>query len=116
MRLGHAAKLGAQRGDLGRVDADAGAAALGRHAANIENAPAAGDHSMHAACVAFLSGAGACQFFARGAVEQFQSARYGIGGTFGLYRPGIGVIDETEQALLVARPDRRGQRLHQRAQ
>jgi len=116
LRLAHAGQLGAQGGNFGGIDPDAGAAALGRHVADVEGAPGAGDHRAHAAGVAFVGGASAGQFFPDRVVEQLEPARHGIGRAFGLHRTGIGMIDEAERAMLVARPDRRGQRFDQRAQ
>ena len=53
---------------------------------------------------------------AGGAVEQLDAALDRLGGVLGLDRARIGGVDEHELAGIVARPDRRGQRVDQRAQ
>ncbi len=53
------------------------------------------------------------EVFTRRAVEQFQSALDRIGRVLGVDGAGIGRIDENQPAILVARPDRTGQRIEQ---
>ena len=106
---------GAHAFRLGAVDGDAGAAAAARRIDDVERAPLAGDDRRQPAAIAFAGGAGARHFLAAGAVEQFGFARHGIGRVGRLDRARIGGVDEDQPAAVVARPDRRGQRIEQRA-
>ena len=114
MRLDHARELGAHRLHLGAVDRHAGAAGAARRIDHVEDAALAGGDGRQPAGIGLPAAAGAGEFVARGAVEQFELARDRVGRIAGLHRAGIGRIHEDQPAALVARPHRRGQRVEQR--
>ena len=100
---------------LGAVDSDAGAAAAAWRIDDIEQTPLAGDDRRQPPAVTSAGSAGACHFLARAAVEQFGLARHGIGRVGRFDGARIGGVDEDQPAAVVARPNRRGQRIEQRA-
>ncbi len=101
---------------FGRVDADAGAAAPGREREHVEDAASAGHDRGQAAGIGFCRLVRAEELLARGAVEQLDAALHRLDDVPGVDRARIGGVDEDELAGLVARPDRRRQRLDQRPQ
>ena len=111
----HARELGAHDVGLGRVDADAGAAAAGRNRQHVEHDAAAADDRRQPAAESLLGFVGAEQIGARGAVEQLDAARDRLAGVPGVDRARIGGVHVSELAGFVARPDRRRQRLDQGA-
>ena len=100
---------------FGAVDGDAGAAAAARRVDHVEGAPLAGNDRRQPPVIALAGGAGARHFLAAGAVEQFEFARHRVGRVGRLDGAGIGGVDEDQPAAVVARPDRGGQRVEQRA-
>ena len=115
VRVDQPRHAGAHAFRFGAVDGDAGAAAAARRIDDVERAPLAGNDRRQPAAVAFAGGAGTRHFLAAGAVEQFEFARHRVGRVGCLDRAGIGGVDEDQPAAVVARPDRGGQRVEQRA-
>ena len=115
VRLHHAGHLGAHGFDLGGVDADPGAAAVGRQIENVEDAPRAGDDHRQSRGEGLALRMGTLEALATVAVEKVDVARDRIGCVLGLDRDRVGRIHEGETAVGVARPDGRWQRLDQRA-
>ncbi len=114
--LDGAGDLGAQRLDLGRVEADAGAAARHRHIDDVEDAARTGDDHGGAPREGRALGAAALEIGAGRAVEKLAAGGDGAGGVGRFHRAGIGGVDEGDPAVGIAHPCRGGQRLDDRAQ
>ena len=113
VRVGHALDLGADRLDLGDVDADAGAAARRRAVDHLEKAPRAGDDHRQARLEHVSGRAYAGHVLARGRVENFEVARHRVRAVACLHGTCVGGIHPGEPSARVARPYRRGQRLEE---
>ncbi len=116
MRLAQARELGAQALDVGRIDADAGTAAWGRHLEQIQIAAAAGDDDGQADHRAAPRRGCAFELRARRMVDKLTAERHRAQPVGCLDRTRIGRIGEYELSGGVAHPYRRGQRLDQEPQ
>ena len=116
MGIDHAGERNAHGFRFGGVEPDAGAAGLGAEIEHIEGAPRAGDHGRQPARIGAVRGERAQNVVARGAVEELEAPRDGVGCALGFDRARIGGVGEGQLARRVARPHRRRQVLDQGAQ
>jgi len=106
VRIHHALELRAHQLGLGGVDADAGAAARGRHGHHVEAAALSRDHGREPSRIGRGRFMRAQKLAAPAVLEQLGAALDRLGCVLGFDRAGIGMVDEGELAHLVARPNR----------
>ncbi len=113
MRLDHAREFGAHGFDLCAVDRDARTAGSTWRIDDIKNSADAGGDCRQAANICFARCARSRDVRACRPVQQFKLTRNRVGGTFGFNRACISRIHEGQPSVVVARPDRRRQRVEE---